>query len=94
MMVVGILYMDLFIPESSSLKMKRSVVKSLKDRIRNRFNVSVAEVDHTEKWQRTALGVAAVSNDTRQVESILSNVLDLVQGEPRAELIEKTIRYV
>ncbi len=93
-MVVGILYMDLFIPESTSLKIKRSAIKSLKDRIRNRFNVSVAEIDYTDKWQRASLGVTTVSGETKQVESILSNVLDLVQGEPRVELIEKTIQYL
>lgn len=93
-MVIGILYMDLFIPESTSLKIKRSAIKSLKDRIRNKFNVSVAEIDHTDKWQRASIGVAVVSTDTKQVESILCNVVNLVQAEPRVEMIEKTIQYI
>ena len=93
-MVVGILYMDLFIPESTSLKVKRSAIKSLKDRIRNKFNVSIAEVDHMDKWQRASLGVSVVSTDTKQVESILNNVVNLVLAEPRVEIIEKTIQYI
>lgn len=93
-MVIGILYMDLFIPESTSLKVKRSAIKSLKDRIRKKFNVSVAEIDHTDKWQRASLGVTVVSTDTKQVESVLCNVVNLVLSEPRVEMIEKTIQYI
>ena len=93
-MIVGIMTIDLFIPDSTSLKVKRSAVKSLKDRIRSRFNVSVAELDHNDKWQRTSLGVVAVSNEGKHVESILGNVLNLVDGFSRVQVIDKTIRYV
>ena len=93
-MIVGIMTIDLFIPNSTSLKVKRSAVKSLKDRIRSRFNVSVAELDHNDKWQRTSLGVAAVSNEKKHVESILGNILKLANGDSRVEVIDKTIQYV
>ena len=93
-MVVGILKIDLFIPESNSLKVKRSAIKSLKDRLRSRFNVSVAELDHNELWQRAELGVAVVSNDGKHVESVLGNVMNLVYGDRRVEVIDTTITYV
>ena len=93
-MIVGIMTVDLFIPESTSLKVKRSAVKSLKDRIRNRFNVSVSELDHNDKWQRTTLGVAVISNEGRHIESIMDSVLKLVYGDARVEVIGKTIQFV
>ena len=92
-MIVGVLHIELFIPDSGSLKTKRFALKSIKDRLRNRFNVSVAETDNTDKWQRASLGVAAVSNDTKHMESILGNVMKLVYGDPRVEVIDSIIDY-
>lgn len=93
-MVVGILRIELFIPESASLKSKRFAIKSIKDRLRSRFNVSVAEVDNGDKWQRASLGVAAVSNETRHIDSIMSNVMNLVHGDRRVEVLEFTVNYI
>jgi len=92
-MVTGILSIELFIPDSSSLKTKRFAIKSIKDRLRSRFNVSVAEVDNGDLWQRASLGVAAVSNESRHVESILGNVLNLVYGDTRVQVIDTQIVY-
>ena len=93
-MVVGILRIELFIPESASLKSKRFAIKSIKDRLRSRFNVSVAEVDNGDKWQRASLGVAAVSNETRHIDSIMGNVMNLVHGDRRVEVLEATVNYL
>ena len=93
-MLVGILRIELFIPESASLKSKRFAIKSIKDRLRNRFNVSVAEVDNCDKWQRASLGVAAVSNESRHIESIMGNVMNLVHGDHRVEVLDTTLNYV
>ena len=65
------LRIELFIPESGSLKSKRFAVKSIKERLKSRFNVSVAEVDNADKWQRASLGVAAVANETKFIEKVL-----------------------
>ncbi len=92
-MIVGVVRIELFIPESGSLKTKRFAIKSIKDRLINRFNVSVAEVDHTDKWQRASLGVAAVSSDSKHMESILNNVMNLVYDDGRVEVIESTVQY-
>lgn len=93
-MIVGVLRIELFIPESGSLKSKRFAIKSIKDRLKSRFNVSVAEVDNSDKWQRTSLGIAVVSNESKHIESILGNVMNLVYGDKRVEVIDSTINYV
>lgn len=93
-MVVGILRIELFIPESASLKSKRFAIKSIKDRLRSRFNVAVAEVDNGDKWQRASLGVAAVSNETRHIDSIMGNVMNLVHGDRRVEVLEFKVNYI
>jgi len=87
-MFVGIVRIELHLPASGSLKDKRSVVRSLKERIRQRVHASVAEVDHHDLWQRAALGVAVVSGERRQVGEMLQSVRHLVEGAPGAELID------
>ena len=93
-MIVGVLRIELFIPDSDSLKSKRMAVKSIKERLKSRFNVAVAEVDEGDKWQRASLGVVAVSNETRHIESIMGNVMNLVYGDRRVEVIDSTMNYV
>ena len=93
-MIVGILRVELFIPSSGSLKTKRFAIKSIKDRLRSRFNVSVAEVSNADKWQRSSLGVVAVSNESKHLESILGNVMNLVYGDKRVEVIDSNVNYI
>ena len=92
-MVVGVLQIELFIPESGSLKSKRFAIKSIKDRLKYRFNVSVAEIDNCDKWQRASLGVAVVANETKFIESMLNKALDLVYGDRRVQVIDSSIMY-
>ncbi|MFC1490800.1 DUF503 domain-containing protein [Candidatus Latescibacterota bacterium] len=93
-MIVGILNIELYIPGSRSLKSKRSVVKSLKDRLNNSFNVSVAEIDYMDKWQRTTLGVATVSNERRHAESVMQKVISKISEEFRVEIIKTSLKYI
>lgn len=74
-MNVGILQLELEIPGSLSLKEKRGIIKSLKERIRQRFNVSASEVDLQDVWNRAMLGVACVSIDPRSARETLDNVV-------------------
>ena len=90
-MFVGICQIELFIPESNSLKSKRFVLKSLKTRIRNKFNVSVAEVDGNDKWQRATLGIATVANDKKLIDGIINQILNIINSEIRVELIDHFI---
>ena len=92
-MIVGILNIDLFIPNSTSLKEKRCAIKSIKDRLISRYNVSVAEIGHTDKWQRATIGIAIVSNKTRYIESVLGKSMNLVYGDHRVEVINSNITY-
>jgi uncharacterized protein YlxP (DUF503 family) len=92
-MIVGLCRIDLFLPESRSLKAKRQVIKGLKDRIRNRFNVSVAEVEHQSLWQRATLGLAMVSEEKGYVDRTLRQVLNLVQAEPRLLVLDHAVEW-
>ena len=87
-MVIGTLQIRLVLRDARSLKDKRHVVKSIKDRLGNKFNVSIAEVDHQDEWQRATLGVAMVGTDTRYVNSVLSKLIDALRFAPGAELVD------
>ncbi|MDA1000631.1 MAG: DUF503 domain-containing protein [bacterium] len=88
MTAVGLLTVDLQIHDSQSLKSKRKVVKSIIARLRNRFNVAVAEVDYQDKWQLCRLGVSAVSNEGRMTERQLRKVLDAIEGMGMAIIVD------
>jgi hypothetical protein len=75
-MPVGLLTLELYIPDAQSLKDKRQVLRSLKDRLRREFNVAVAELDHHDVWQRSVVGVVTLSNEEKHVAEVLQKVLD------------------
>lgn len=81
-MRVATLRVTAMLPGSHSLKEKRRVVKSLKDRLRARFNVSVAETDHQDLWQRAELGVALVASDGESLQEQVRHVKDFVRSDP------------
>lgn len=93
-MVVGVIGWELEIFGCQSLKEKRSVLKSLKDRLHNRFNVSVAETGHQDLWQRAELTACVVSSERRHAESVLESADRLVSAEPRARIIQVQRSYV
>ena len=92
-MIVGILQAELFISESSSLKEKRMIIKSFKERVINKFNVSVAEIDYQDKWQRALIAFATVSNKKSHTEEILQKIFQLLDNEFRFELINYKFEY-
>ncbi len=87
-MYVGWLKVQLFIPASRSLKDRRAVVNSLKERLRSRCNASVAEVGEPDLWQRAAIGVAVAGNDWSHVSEQLDAAARLLESDPRAEVLE------
>jgi uncharacterized protein len=87
-LVIGVIAWELEIFGCQSLKEKRRVVKSLKDRLHDRFNVSVAETAYQEKWQRAELTACVVAGERRQAESVLQSADGLVAGEARARIID------
>jgi uncharacterized protein YlxP (DUF503 family) len=86
--LVALTRFDLRIPGSGSLKEKRHVVKTLSAGIRAKFNVSVAEVDHHELWQRTAIGVAAVARESYQARKVMHEVERFIERHPGVETID------
>jgi uncharacterized protein YlxP (DUF503 family) len=84
---VGVLVWELEVLGAQSLKDKRRVVKSLKDRLHNRFQVAVAETDHLDRWQHAELTACAVSAARVQTEKVLQQADDFVAADPRVRII-------
>ena len=85
-MIVGICLLDIHIFQSRSLKDKRMIIKAIKDSLRNRFNISIAEVEFQDLWQRSKLAVVAVSNQKNVLERIFASVLKHIEGNGNCEL--------
>ena len=93
-MVVGLMTWELHLPASQSLKDKRQVLKSLKDRLHQRFNLSAAETDHQDLWQRAELTVAVVSTDRRHAEAVLQEADRLVEGAAGARIMDTSTSFL
>ena len=87
-MIVGVLKVEVYVADACSLKDKRRVVGSIKQRLRDRFNVSVEEVDHQDAHRRCALGIAIVSKESRSLQSRLDKIIEMIQAKPGLEIIE------
>jgi uncharacterized protein len=96
-MVVAMAYLLIEIPESHSLKEKRSTVRPIIKRVQSRFNVSIAEIDNLENWQLAGVGIVCVSNSRRHAEEMLQNVVSFVEenldGGYLAEIEIDTVTY-
>ncbi len=90
-MTIGLLHMDFGIPGSRSLKDKRRAMNSLKERLRNRFNCSVAEKDSEEKWARARLAACVISNDAAHVHEQLMEIVRYCSGDHAVELMDYSI---
>ncbi len=94
-MNVGVCKIELRLPENMSLKGKRQVIKSITSQLRNRFNVSVAEVDDNDLWQKAVLGVSLLSNDSRYTNEVLSKVVNFVtNGRFEIEILDYEIEII
>ncbi len=91
-MTVGVCRVVLRLPENGSLKGKRQLLRSLTTRLRNKFNVAVAEVDDNDRWQIATIGITCVSNDGRHAQEMLDRVVAFIQHTRLdAELLESEI---
>lgn len=93
-MFVGVLEIELLLRGNTSLKGKRQVLNSIKDRTRRKFNVSVAEVGNNDLWQRATLGICCVSNDKIHANRILAEVVKFIEGNFQAELLDYNIEIL
>lgn len=87
-MVVGVCRIDLMVHESQSLKAKRQALRKVIDGIKNRFNVSVAEVADQDLWQRATIGISAVGTDRAFVNSVIDKVLNFIEDQHVVELMD------
>ena len=85
---------ELHLPDVGSLKGKRHVLKGLKQRVRARFEVAVAEVDHQDSWQRATLAVAYVSNDSRHANEVVSKALDFIEANVEGMVIQESVEIL
>jgi len=93
-MVIGVCRLDLLMRENQSLKEKRRMVKQIIDRVKHRFNVSIAEVGNNDLWQSAQLGLCLVSNDRRFTNSSLDTILDFIETINVAEVVKSDIEIL
>lgn len=93
-MVIGILSVELIVPGSNSLKDKRQVVKSILAHIRNKFNVSAAEIDSLDSHRRAGLAFACVSNDKKVANSMLDKILEFIESNPLCEVLDSELQFI
>mgnify|MGYP001080724502 FL=1 len=93
-MVIGVCRLDLLMRENGSLKEKRRIVKQIIDRVKHRFNVSIAEVGNNDLWQSAQLGLCLVSNDRRFTNSSLDTILNFIETINEAEVVKSDIEIL
>ncbi len=91
---IALLSVRLRIPQAQSLKSKRMVTRSIKDRIRSRFNVSVAELDGQDKWQWATFDFAMIGNDRAYLDRCMQNILSLMEANRNVEVIEHELEFI
>ena len=90
-MVIGTLKIEFYLSDNRSLKGKRKVIRSMVDKVKSRFNVSIAEVGSNDMWQKIELGISAVGNDRRHIDSSLSHVLGFLEALYLAQIVNTEI---
>lgn len=93
-MFIGALVFEIYIFESNSLKEKRMIINSLKDRLRKKFNVAVAELDYLDKWQRAALGIVTIANEHHVVENALHKIFTVLDSSNDYEITKYQFEYM
>ncbi len=93
---VGLLTVQIFLPHSHSLKEKRKIIKSVVEKVRSRFNVSIAEIEYHDKWQRCTLGLVIIANNSGRVEQSLEGVFQFIEDRllGSGEIISKEITFL
>ena len=94
MATIGVLTLEMRLDDSQSLKDKRHVVKSLKDRLRHKFNVAVAEIDYQDLWQRALVAAVTVSGDHGRAEVVLQSVEREAAAMLGAYLVDTTVEWL
>ena len=85
---------ELHLPDAASLKDKRHVLQGLKEKVRTKFEVAVAEVDHQDVWQRATLAVAYVSADARHANTVVSKALDYIEDTVEGQVLDTSVEIL
>ena len=93
-MHIGLLQIELFLPGNQSLKGKRQILRSIKDRIRNQVNVSISEVDNHDAWQSARLAIVTVGTNHERVSQVLESAMKLIENTPGSEVIHRQIEML
>ncbi len=91
--MLGYFQIEIYIPTALSLKDKRFVILSLKDKVKKKFNVSIAELSGADLWQRSTIGMAMVSNDQNLIKNCFDKIMRMLDQDDRFELIDKEIVF-
>jgi len=92
-MIVGIFTFEIYLPHSHSLKEKRKITNMIRDKIKTKFNVSIAEIDFFDLWQRAMFGVAIVNNEKRIVDNTFSNIINIIEEKTGLSPFNIETRY-
>lgn len=93
-MIIGILTLEIHLPYSQSLKEKRKTLNGFRDRIRNKFNAAIAEIDYQDKWQRAKVGIVTLNSQKKLVDQILSRIIQEAEKGIDGEIIASEIQYI
>lgn len=93
-MVIGVCKVVLSIDEVFSLKEKRHIIKSLIDRLKSRYNASVAEIDLNDMWKSAVLGIACVTNETRHADSMMADMVNFIENDGRAIMVDYSTEII
>ena len=93
-MTVGVCTIEIFIPAAQSLKDKRQVLKGLLQRLRNRHNVSVAEVEYQDLWQRSGIAIAAVASSQKPIDALFQGILREIESSLPGHIVSHEIEFI
>lgn len=93
-MVIAVLKVDLYLHGAASLKDKRTIIRGIKDRLNNKFNISLAEIDFQDKWQRAQLGIVQVGNDYKYLEKNMNTIFGMLDSNTSAEIVEHSLEFL
>lgn len=93
-MITGICKISIHIPGSNSLKDKRQVVKGIKDKIRHNFNVSIAEVEDQELWQKAVFGISCVANKQNHIAEVFSEIIKIINNNGEIYILDSQIEFI
>ena len=93
-MVVGLCVVELFLPGSRSLKDKRVLIKGIKDRLRARFNLSLAEVEFQDLWQRAKIGMVSIASSRDVLHTTINKAIEIIENNAQCEIIDCQVEYL